>query len=775
MPRYQHLQLVRLPERFERRKRRAFGGIKRDAAVHGPRLAAELDAALHAQRERRSPAFIDPSLILRVTLAGNLTQEQWDAVGVTVLSSDADRSLILCASAEAMQEIQRRVGAYSAPPPPGQIHPQYSGTFSAIESIGAVTPRDRIGFALKEGGFGDPADFDAAQDYTLDVELWDVGIQAVRQNRIAQLRTYVEQQEGRSLDAYIGPSISLMRIRASGTVIRTLLEESDVASIDLPPQADVETEQFLDHALRDLPPLTAPDADAPVIGVLDTGVNDTPLLEGALIGSIGEPPELGTADDRGHGTRIAGIAVFGDIRAQLADGRLIAGARVCSARVLEHGDFVPGMLVPSQMRTAISRLRDEFGARIFVLAMADRGRPYRGGKVGTWAATLDEIARSMDVLIIIPTGNRLARSGERVEEGVTEYPDYLLEEGNRMFEPAGAVNVLTVGALAHANGLDGQAEDDVHVRPITDALEPSPFTRVGPGMDRGTKPDVVDLGGTHVFSAVAARLLGGDERPSAGMLTLHHRPLERLITSGSGTSYAVPMVAYKCAHLLRVIPTASANLLRALVIGAADVPDAAQACLAKLGQNAVKSICGNGFVSLERAAYSDDARAVLHAEDELVVDHFAVYEIPIPALFQAQAGTRKIRVTLAYDPPVRHTREDYAGVSMNFRLLRGVTPEFVFEHFRRRVADDPAHPALESRYNCELSPGPRERELSTLQTATATFHRNISAYGDRYFLVVRCERGWADATTRQRFAVVVELAHEAEIRLYEQLRVRLNV
>jgi hypothetical protein len=775
MARYEHLRLVRLPERLERRKRRAFGGVKRDAAVHGPRLAAELDAALGVQRQRESAAFIDPSLILRVILAGNLTQEQWDALGVTVLSSDADRILILCASAGAMQELQRRVGAYSAAPPPGQLHPQYSSTFDAIETIGPVTPRDRVGLALRESGFNEPSDFVAEQEYTLDVELWDLGIQARRQQRVEQLRAYIEAQAGRSLDTYVGPSVSLMRVRVSGTVIRTLLEESDIASIDLPPKADLETEEFLNFALGDLPPLTPPDTEAPVIGVLDTGVNDHPLLAQSLIGAIGEPAALGTADDRGHGTRVAGIAVFGDLRAQLAAGQLVAGARVCSARVLEHGNFVSEILLPSQIRAAIVRLHQQFAARIFVIAMADKDHQYMGGKVGSWAATLDEIARSMNVLIIIPTGNRLARAGERVEEAVTQYPEYLLEESNRMFEPAGAVNVLTVGALSHATGLDGGAEEDVHVQPITNALEPSPFSRIGPGIDQGTKPDVADLGGTHVFSAMAARLLGGDERPSAGMLTLHHQPVQRLITSGSGTSYAVPMVAHKAAQILKLIPNATANLLRALMIGAAQVPEAAQARLAELGDDAIRSICGNGFISLERAAYSDDARAVLYAEDEISVDHFAVYELPIPELFQEQAGTRTIRVTLAYDPPVRHTRMDYAGLSMNFRLLRGVTADFVFDHYRRREKNDGAPPELSGRYSCPLRPGPRARELSTLQTSVATFSRNIGDYGDRYFLVVRCERGWAETTATQRFAVVVELAHQAEIRLYEQLRVRLNV
>jgi hypothetical protein len=89
-----------------------------------------------------------------------------------------------------------------------------------------------------------------------------------------------------------------------------------------------------------------------------------------------------------------------------------------------------------------------------------------------------------------------------------------------------------------------------------------------------------------------------------------------------------------------------------------------------LGGDAVRAVCGHGLVDLERAAFSDDARVTLYAEDELALDHFAVYRIPIPEAFQAGNGERCIRVTLAFDPPVRHTRTDYAGVGMSFRVSR---------------------------------------------------------------------------------------------------------
>ena len=212
-----------------------------------------------------------------------------------------------------------------------------------------------------------------------------------------------------------------------------------------------------------------------------------------------------------------------------------------------------------------------------------------------------------------------------------------------------------------------------------------------------------------------------------------------------------------------------------MLAGAARIPDEAQLRLQTLGDDAMRSICGHGAVDSERAAYSDDHRVVLYAEDELALDHFAVYQLPIPELFQS-GGRRSIRVTLAFDPPVRHTRADYAGIGMNFRLVRGCGPDLIFEHFRRRTQEEGRQPDIDNRFDCDLKPGPRERERGTLQTASVTFTRGTEAYGDDYYLVVRCDGGWAGTfETRQRFAIVVELTHQTEVQLYERLRARVRL
>ncbi len=777
MARYDHLRLVRLPEQLERRKTGGGGPPQdRDPAQHSQRLRTELDEAVAVQQRRRRPDYINPSLILRVQMTGALLEQDWERLGLTVLSSDADRTLVLFSSTDDMAEFRQRLDAYSRGALDGQRNPAYAAFISTIENIGAVEPRDRIGLRLREDGFNDLDDFVDQLEMLLDLELWDLGRRELRERKLEQIVTYVEARGGAVFDQYVGPSITMLRVRVTGAIARTLLAIEDVASLDLPPVPAITMGAALDLAFDQLPEMTPLGEDAPVIGIIDSGVNAHPLIDDIFLGAIGVPAALGVADDWGHGTRVGGVAVFGDLRAQLASGVLQRGARLCSAKVVnEQGRFDDRRLVPSQMREAITTLNERYGCRIFVIALGDSKQPYKGGKVGTWAATLDELARELDVLVLVAAGNRYPRSGNRLEQAVTEYPGYLTEDSNRFFEPAGALNVVTVGALANGEGIDAALAEHVHVRSITRPSEPAPFTRIGPGVGGATKPDVVDFGGTMIFDPVVQRLRGGDDVAAAGVLTLHHEPIHQLFTTASGTSYATPLVAFKASQILTLLPTASANLVRALLAGAADIPAPAQERLVGLGDEAVRAICGHGHVDLERAAYSDDARVVLYAEDELPVDHFAVYEIPIPEIFQSEAGRRIIRVSLAYDPPVRHTRADYAGLGMSFRLVRGCEAGLIFEHFRRRDAAEGKFPEIAARYNCSLRPGPQLRERATLQSASVSFKRDVASYGDRYYLVVRCEGGWASGVVnRQRFAVVVQLEHEAQIQLYQRVRIRLN-
>lgn len=775
MARYDHLQLLRLPERMPRRKTGGGGPPPaREPGGHSRRLTTELDQAVAVQRQRRRPDTVNPSLILRVQMSGPMLEEEWAKVGLTVLSSDEDRSLVLFASTDELTDFRRKLEAFGLGVRGDQVNPSYAGFIANVEAIAAVAPRDRIGVRAREAGLVEVDDFQPGTDYIVDIELWDLGRRDLRERKLDEIVAYAEALGAEELDRHVGPNITMVRLRGDGRAVRPLLGIEEIAEVDLPPEADLVDGNLTDLELGDLPEIEALGDDAPLIGIIDSGVNDHPLIEDIIVGAIGVPPTLGTADEFGHGTFVGGIATFGDLRAQLGNETLIRRARLCSAKVVDNrGSFPNTRLVPRLMREAITQLHEQFGCRIFVISLGDRTKLIEGTKVGPWAQTLDELVRELDIVIIVSAGNRPPRSYLRVEEAVTEYPTYLTEPANRLCEPAGGMNILTVGALAHGNGLPPEAP--VGIRPITERLELSPFSRVGPGARGAIKPDFTDLGGTLIYDGTTSRLQGGEARPEAGMLSLHYRPVDRLFATKSGTSYAAPLVACKASQILARFPNASANLVRALLAGSAVVPEEAKRRLAVLGNGPTRALCGYGMVDAELASYSDDNRVVLYAEDELEIDHFAVYQIPIPRPFQTERGRRTIKVSLAYDPPVRHSRLDYNGIAMSFRLIRGCEPDRIFEHFRQRAQVEGAVPEMEPRYNCKLEPSSTLREKSSLQSASVNFVRDVSNYGDVYYLVVRCAGGWAGDAGQQAFAVTVEVSHEAALPLYERLRQQVRV
>ncbi|MEQ8708994.1 MAG: S8 family peptidase [Rhodospirillales bacterium] len=492
-----------------------------------------------------------------------LLESDWEELGLTLLSSDEDRNIVLFSSAGDLSALLQRLEDYDGPVPNGQKGRRYEGFVTRIEDVGTLTPNDRLGIRLREAGFTEADELVRDETYTVDIELWDFGSRPARERKVREIENFITSSDSEVFDVYIGPSITLIRARAAGRVLRPLLAVAEVAFIDLPPEPDLNTIDFVEMTLEEAPDVLLPKAGAPIIGVLDSGLNEHPILNGIVAERLAFPAELGTADVFGHGTRVGGVALFGDLRDQIQSGRLQPAGWLVSAKVLQdNGHFYERRTLPRQMREAIEHLHATHNCRLFVISLGDARARNEPGRVGPWATTLDELARELDVLIIVSAGNRAPRFGSHVERAVTEYPGYLLESANRLCEPAGASNVITVGALANGTGLGARHDHDAHIQPITRNLEPSPFSRSGPGAGGVQKPDFADIGGTMVFDAPSARLQCAPHIPEAGVITLNHEFIRQLLTSGTGTSYAAPMLANKAAELLRLFPTASANLIR---------------------------------------------------------------------------------------------------------------------------------------------------------------------------------------------------------------------
>lgn len=775
MAQYEHLILIRQPETFTRRKTGRPPPYRSRGTGYGSKVGKDLDKAIAKQRADRRPQFVDPSLILRVKMDGMILEDVWEKLGLTLLSSDEDNTIILFSSNEDLTDFRTRLEAYDGPIPPEQLTRSYESFINRIAAVGTLEPRDRLGVRMKEAGFTEIEDLQDGESYTVDIELWEFGSREIRCKKAEQIIEFIDKHNGSVFDHYSGPSITMIRVSASGKALKTIFSIPEVAFVDLPPKPDLETNQLVELSLGNTPELEPAAENLPVVAVLDSGLNDHPFLEDIILAHAAYPEELGQADNLGHGTAVSGIVALGDLSSQLSQSNIQRVAKLISIKVVtDDAKFPDKQTLPSQMRQSIEAVHYEYGCRIFVISLGDSKAKFEKGRVGPWAATLDEIARELDVLIFVSAGNRCPRAGDKVEEGVTHYPEYLFEESNQLFEPAGAVNAVTVGSIAHANGVQGEHAEDAHVQAIADNDQPSPFTRTGPGAAGITKPDFIDYGGTMIFNAVTAQLQDAKQIASAGLLTTNNEFYKQLLVSKSGTSISTPMLANKAAQMLRRFPDASANLIKALMAGAASVPDEADRVMSEYSLKDKVKIYGNGLVNPLKAAYSEDHRVVLYAEDKLEMDQFAVYQIPIPKEFQKK-GRRTIRVSLSFDAPVKRTRAEYIGTKMNFRLVRGCPVNQVFEHFRTHAGEDTEHADIGQRFMCKLEPGTRSRDKNTLQSAAVTFLNETEEYGDEYYLIVRCVGGWAsEQELYQKFAVVVELEHQEQVQIYARLQARVK-
>jgi len=134
----------------------------------------------------------------------------------------------------------------------------------------------------------------------------------------------------------------------------------------------------------------------------------------------------------------------------------------------DRGTFDDDTTVPAPMRAAITALVAR-GCRVINLCLGDRNLiPFADGRASLWAGELDARAREFDVIIVVSAGNAGSMTGPppwgpRNDRILASYPAYLTSRANRLNDPAIAAIVVTVGALAHGNGLRDDPHDGVQV------------------------------------------------------------------------------------------------------------------------------------------------------------------------------------------------------------------------------------------------------------------------------------------------------------------------
>jgi len=440
--------------------------------------------------------------------------------------------------------------------------------------------------------------------------------------------------------------------------------------------------------------------------LLDTGTARAhPLLSRALAATDmhSVDPSWGVDDAVGHGTEMAGLALFGDVTEQLTgSGPVRIEHRLESVKLLPHDGANEGdaRLHGYLTTEAVARpeITEPLRSRVFGLAVSsldnrDRGRP------SAWSAAVDRIVSDADGeganprMLVVCAGNSDPNAR-------AEYPASSSTDG--IHDPSQAWNALTVGAST--NLVNIAEPDSAHYRPVSRLGGLSPFSTTSATWEAQwpLKPDILLEGGNAGRDA-----LGTYTIPSLSLLSAYHMPAVRLFTTTCETSASTALAARMAAQLMAAYPLFRPETIRALIVHSATWTDEMQRMYLPANRTPNKSDyvrlirhCGFGVPNLERAMWSASNSLSLVVEQRLrpfsrhgtkaaTLRDMHLHRLPWPLEeLQALGNTPvEMRVTVSYfiepNPSTRgRSRYSYQSHALRFDVRR---PEEGINEFRARV------------------------------------------------------------------------------------------
>ena len=668
--------------------------------------------------------------------------------------------------------------------------------FDALQSVSTVTPEERTGRRLQREG--PPSE----TLFYLDVDLWNPGADDRQRELTNVFREFVQSRGGRVVrDPLVTPSLFLFKVEADQSLLDELLQLDLVSLVDLPPSPP--PEDSFDLLAQVIPPDPLPQvpSNGPVACVVDSGVTaGHPLLRDTVIEEEDFDSGEGTAADlNGHGTQVGGLVVYGDIARRMQGNEWHPRVNLYSAKVLRNdpnsldptspdATFPVEERVEDQLRRAIEYFHREHRCRVFNLSIGHMDRLYTGGRQLPWAEVLDELARRLDIVIVVSAGNvpdpemppaiHSAQFKEKVAES-------LKEPRHRLIDPATSALSLTVGAVAR--------RDDPSMLSLAAGTQlaaseigcPSPFTRRGPGVARAVKPELVTYGGNFGLDSMAGKPVWRRNDQNLAEPTLNRDFVGgRLVRGVCGTSVAAAQVTHIAARMEAALKNdfqtePSQNLVRALLVNSARPHDNVRNYFDK---GALLDTVGYGQPNVEYC-WSTPNRVSLVTEDIVPYRTFHVYSLVVPEIFLQEPGRRSISVSLAFDPPTRLSRRDYIATTMWLDVFGGLTTEQVIE-YRSKYEGDGDPPKVPPRNRLRFDHAGQTIRMSTVQKRSwssnqgTVFLNRPDPNGDASLhIFVGCQEKFTNplGEDSQRYALVVTLEHDSQnIDVYQQVRARVR-
>jgi hypothetical protein len=445
--------------------------------------------------------------------------------------------------------------------------------------------------------------------------------------------------------------------------------------------------------------LVAAEEPEVAICILDTGVTQAhPLLAPALHPNDvhAYDPTWPGGDTHGHGTNMAGTALYGDLVPLLeANGPISLTHCLESVKVLpDNGENEPRLYGAI---TGESIARAEISApnrrRAVCLAVTSDIGTSRGHP-SSWSAAIDQLCfgdETTSRLILVSAGNI------RDHLSKAQYPSR--NETESIENPAQAWNAITVGAFTEKTNLVDPSY--AGWEPVAPAGDLCPTSRTSLTWERQwpIKPDILMEGGNWAAS--------GDEcdcPDDLGILTTYHDPATRHFDIFRDTSAATAMAGNLTGRILAAMPERWPETIRGMLIHSAEwtpiIKQQFETAISEQQRRGLLRKYGYGVPSYERAVLSAANDLTLIAEDELrpfcknggsiKTREMNLHRFPWPQTELEQLGETEVelRVTISYyvepNPGERGwlRRHRYPSHALRFAVKRALES---VDDFRGRI------------------------------------------------------------------------------------------
>lgn len=566
---------------------------------------------------------------------------------------------------------------------------------------------------------------------TADAVWWEIWLRRRDGHELDRIRSFAERAGAEvRAHALAFPDRLVALVRATREQLSTGVQVlDDIAELRAPhePAELLALEPAAEQAdwVDDLAARTYPaPPNAPAACVVDTGVHQShPLLAGSL--SVADchtcDPAWGPEDRDGHGTEMAGLALYGDLGAAVLSGLEVRlRHRLESVKLLPRPHVNPPELWGALTADATSRVevQEPRRPRAFCVTSTAVGDPIPPGtehrivvgQPSSWSAAIDALAAGFSIatsgegMVFLDEGDTASRRLFLVSAGnVREWEDDYLTRCDLepIEDPAQAWNAVTVGAFTDLVHIDPGERGYDGWTPLAEAGELSPFSRTSVAFDRQwpIKPDVVMEGGNLARSPAGTEL----HHPITLQLLTTKAPIrdQRLLTVTNATSAATAQVAQLAASILAEYPSLWPETVRALIVHSAEWTPAMlrqfTAAAGRQGTVARFRRYGMGVPNLTRATRSATDALTLMAEDVIHpydgqgrMREMNLHELPWPIDELAALGEVdvRLRITLSYfiqPNPARRgwrRRYRYASHGLRFEVRR---PTESTDDFRKRV------------------------------------------------------------------------------------------